>query len=413
MASRKDSKGRVLKTGESQRKDGTYMYRYTDIRGKRQSIYASDLKELRGKEGEIQKNIIRGVDVASNRKPLIDLVNKYLDCKGNIKPQTMDEYRNRIHNIENESLMHTPICDISMSDAKLFMIYLHNNGRKKGTVEGIYTILKGACKLACNDDIIYKNPFDFPLSDCIANDATRRIALTQDQQCNLLDFVKHDYYLRKDYNVIVALLETGMRVSEFCGLTTFDIDFNQNYIYVDHQLVSKTKETHRIGPPKSASGVRYIPMTRNARESMLNLVTASSGYPNLCIDGYSGFIARNRNGSIKTKMDVQRYLKRVLDKYNATYPNETIPALSPHILRHTFCTNMANAGMNPKGLQYIMGHSNLSITMNCYAHTNHETAAIQMFDALQGRPTSIPSLISGTTSEMNLHQKIHQFAANL
>ena len=154
-------------------------------------------------------------------------------------------------------------------------------------------------------------------------------------------------------------------------------------------------------------------MTRNARESMLNLVAASSGYPNLCIDGYSGFIARNRNGSIKTKMDVQRYLKRVLDKYNATYPNETIPALSPHILRHTFCTNMANAGMNPKGLQYIMGHSNLSITMNCYAHTNHETAAIQMFDALQGRPTSIPSLISGTTSEMNLHQKIHQFAANL
>ena len=54
---RKDNKGRVLKTGESQRKDLIYQYRYTDFRGKRQTIYSANLQELRQKEKEIQKQI--------------------------------------------------------------------------------------------------------------------------------------------------------------------------------------------------------------------------------------------------------------------------------------------------------------------------------------------------------------------
>lgn len=59
---RKDNKGRILRTGESQRKDLIYQYRYTDIRGKRQTVYSSDLKELREKEKEIQKLLDDGID---------------------------------------------------------------------------------------------------------------------------------------------------------------------------------------------------------------------------------------------------------------------------------------------------------------------------------------------------------------
>ena len=56
---RKDNKGRILRTGESQRKDLIYQYRYTDIRGKRQTVYSSDLKELREKEKENRKSTVR------------------------------------------------------------------------------------------------------------------------------------------------------------------------------------------------------------------------------------------------------------------------------------------------------------------------------------------------------------------
>ena len=62
MTKRKDSKGRILKTGESQRKDGIYMYRYSDIRGKQKTIYSNDLKELREREALIQRDSFDGID---------------------------------------------------------------------------------------------------------------------------------------------------------------------------------------------------------------------------------------------------------------------------------------------------------------------------------------------------------------
>ena len=61
---RKDNKGRLLRTGESQRKDLTYMYRYTDMRCKRQCVYADDLNKLREKEKKIQLDTLQGLDIS-------------------------------------------------------------------------------------------------------------------------------------------------------------------------------------------------------------------------------------------------------------------------------------------------------------------------------------------------------------
>ena len=85
MANRKDAKGRVLKAGESQRKDGTYMYRYTDVRGKRQSVYASELKELRKKEKVVQKAIDNGVNYSNGEITVLELVDRYLATKRDIQ----------------------------------------------------------------------------------------------------------------------------------------------------------------------------------------------------------------------------------------------------------------------------------------------------------------------------------------
>lgn len=75
---RKDNKGRVLKNGESQRKDGTYMYRYTDMRGKRQTVYSADLKTLRDKEEELEKALREHLDYTNGNIRVIDLVEKSL-----------------------------------------------------------------------------------------------------------------------------------------------------------------------------------------------------------------------------------------------------------------------------------------------------------------------------------------------
>ena len=51
-----------------------------------------------------------------------------------------------------------------------------------------------------------------------------------------------------------------------------------------------------------------------------------------------------------------------------------MPVITPHVCRHTYCTNMAKSGMNPKALQYLMGHSDISVTLNTYTHVNLEDA---------------------------------------
>ena len=88
MANRKDQKGRVLKTGESQRKDGIYQYRYTDIRGKRQTVYASDLKILREKEKEIQNALYSNQNYSEGNITVHELVEQYLALKNGIKRKT-------------------------------------------------------------------------------------------------------------------------------------------------------------------------------------------------------------------------------------------------------------------------------------------------------------------------------------
>ena len=49
-----------------------------------------------------------------------------------------------------------------------------------------------------------------------------------------------------------------------------------------------------------------------------------------------------------------------------------MPEITPHVCRHTYCSNMAKSGMNPKTLQYLMGHADIGTTLNVYTHVNFE-----------------------------------------
>ena len=89
---RKDSKGRILRTGESQRQNGTYMYRYTDIRGTRQSVYAPTLDELREKERTIQRDMDDGIDYAAGEISVITLMERYIAQKQSVRYNTRVNY---------------------------------------------------------------------------------------------------------------------------------------------------------------------------------------------------------------------------------------------------------------------------------------------------------------------------------
>lgn len=376
---RKDNKGRVLKTGESQRKDMLYQYRYTDIYGKRKTIYSSDLQELRRKEKEIQKNIDDGLNYSAGKIKVIDLIERYISLKKGLRYNTRSNYAFAISVIKKEEFAYRQIGVIKTSDAKQWIIKLHKDGRGYSTITSVRNVIKPAFQMAYDEDIIRKNPFDFKLSDIIPNNTQKRVAMTNKEQKIWMDFIKNDKTYCKYYDEFVVLLQTGLRVSEFCGLTMSDIDFKKRTIKVDHQLIREATGKYYIEKTKTKNGVRYLPMTDDVYRSLKNIVNNRPKLKTeMIIDGYSRFILLDKNLNPKIALHIENEMRWAMKKYKKLYPNVVLPHITPHVFRHTFCTNMANAGMEVKTLQYLMGHSDVSVTLNVYTHSSYEHVKEQM-----------------------------------
>lgn len=248
-----------------------------------------------------------------------------------------------------------------------------NEGRGYSTITSIRGIVKPAFQMAVQDDIIRKNPFDFKL-DIIPNTTKKREAISEEIEKKYLDFIISDNHYQRYYDEIMILLETGMRISEFVGLTLSDIDFKDKSIKVDHQLSRTRNGVYYIEKTKTSSGVREIPMTKTVYQCLQRIV-ANRKNPKIeyMVDGYSHFLLLDKDGKPKVALHIEKMMQRSVEKYNLMHEDK-LPSITPHVLRHTFCTRMATGGMNPKVLQYIMGHSDISMTLNVYTHANFENA---------------------------------------
>ena len=178
-ASRKDSKGRVLKAGESERKDGLYQYRFTEPSGERKSIYANNLNDLRKKEQEIQKLLDLGVSYFEGSMSVTNLLERYLALKQHLRTNTVRGYQITIKILQNDAAFcKMKIRMVKRSDCQRCMINLTKLGYAYGTINRAYTILKSAFQMACDEDILVKNPCNFKLSSVIVKNTKKKYALT-------------------------------------------------------------------------------------------------------------------------------------------------------------------------------------------------------------------------------------------
>ena len=305
---RKDHKGRILRTGESQRKDLIYQYRYTDIQGKRQTIYSSDLKELREKEKEIQKQLDEGIDYAAGKATVIALVERYISLKQGVRYNTKIGYNFVLNLIKKEDFGYRKIRDIKVSDAQQWIMKLHSDGKGYSTITSVRGVVKPAFQMAYNEDIIRRNPFDFKLVDVVPNGSQKRIAMTEEV-----------------YQSLKNILERRRKI--------------------------KTE---------------------------------------IIVDGYSGFLLLDKDDKPKVALHIENEMRWAMKKYKKLYPDKPLPHITPHVFRHTFCTNMANAGMDIKTLQYVMGHSDVGVTLNVYTHASYDRAAEQMAKIIDFKGTVMP-----------------------
>lgn len=391
---RRDNKGRILKTGESQRTDGRYLYKYIDTLGEAQSIYSwklvstdrvpagkRDCISLREKEQEIRKDLDDGIDAIGKKITLCQLYAKQNAQRGNVKRNTLTGRKQLMEILKQDKLGNKSIDSIKPSDAKEWAVRMKENGYAYQTINNYKRSLIASFYTAMEDDCVRKNPFNYLLNTVIEDDRTARVALTEEQEEMLLDFAKSDGTYRKYYDVILLLLKTGLRASEMCGLTIHDLDFENRFINVDHQLMRNKEIGYYIETPKTKSGIRKIPMSEKAYQALQRILAKRKKAQPIVVDGYSDFLFLNKEGYPIIGAYYTVTFRNLVKKYNKSHEDK-LPKITPHILRHTFCTRLANKNMNPKSLQYIMGHSNINITMNLYAHASIDGVKSEMISLI-------------------------------
>lgn len=367
---RKDHRGRILKTGESQRKDKTYMYRYNNSVGERQCVYAKTLEELRQKEAEIDRQKALGATLRRNKQTVLDIVKTSVDRR-KLRQTSVTAYQCLIRMLEREAISQQPIDTIKVSTAKEFIRKLERDGRSYSTIRSLAHLIKSAYNEAVEDDLVLKNPFAFSIEKVIGLEPNTRQALTKEQQANLISFVRDHPRFRKRYSELRILLETGLRVSELYGLTTADLNFDERKIIVNKQLVRYPDGRYELVPPKTKAGIRTIPMSDEAKEAFEHAIAHRKKVDEEpCVDGHTGFLFLTTWGNPRVSGSLQITFGIIEREYNAIYAEPI--ELTPHVLRHTFCTNLEMSGINIKCLQYIMGHSKADVTLNTYTHVTYD-----------------------------------------
>lgn len=383
---RRDSKHRVLRAGESMRADGKYQFKY-HIAGKPHFVYSWKLEPTdklpAGKKPclslrELEKQI--GYDLESQLDPMKrnitvnELVERYLSTKTGAKHSTVANY-NFVKNIlKKEEFSETKIVNIKTSDAKLFLIKMQSDGKGYSTVKSVRGVLRPAFQMAVDDDILNKNPFEFQLAGVVVNDSHTRTAITREQMRQFLKFVHDDNCYCKYYEVVYILFHTGMRISEFCGLTLKDIDLKNRIVNIDHQLQRTSDMQYVIESTKTNAGTRKLPITEEVARCFQAIIEDREPQQReKMIDGYAGFLFYDKNNNPLVAMHWEHRFNHMVQRYNDIYRIQ-IPNITPHVCRHTYCSNMAKSGMNPKTLQYLMGHSDIGVTLNTYTHLGLEDA---------------------------------------
>ena len=358
----KDLRGKELGVGISQREDGLYVGRYTNKYGNRVQKVLPKLQEVRqwladSKYQDEHSNI----DFPSSMT-----VNAWFEYwigikKRTVRPNTIRNYTERYrHNIE-------PVIGTKMLSAvnsihcQSIMNRMADQGYRTSTIYQTRIALYNMLDYAFLNDVIMKNPCSKVVKSDIGKASRKKEALTRDTQRTFCRTVEGNAY-ECQYRF---LLQTGLRTGELVGLKWSDVDWDERTLTINRSMEYRhsTKEW-RVGEPKSKSGYRTIPLTDEAIE-ILRLQKKKNKSITVVPLEWSEYIFLCRKGTPVKNSTYDTMLFKLCDKAG-------IQRFSMHVLRHTFATRCIEAGMKPKTLQTILGHSNIGITMNLYVHNTEE-----------------------------------------
>ena len=392
---RTDTFGNILYTGESQRKNGTYMFRMMKW-GQNTWIYEKTLSELRVIEKILLDSIDRGYSVLNEEMTLNEVVDCYIDKRADyIKESTLNTMYHEYYDCRN-TIGRTKINNLTKSEiVYYFMGKVKSKKNPQGyaisTIKRKVSVINGALKMALGDRIIKYNPAEGVIKEIMekSNYKKKKISgLNEDQRQRLVEYMKNNTRYAKDKQLILFLLGTGCRIGEALALRWNDIDFETGQISINHAVTYVSENNHRIAhikEPKTEAGNRCIPMMEDVREILLDIKKEQDSINYMdkqVIDGYTDFIFLSNRGKIFTREAVCAKLHRIINSYNVecSYNEiDKLPDITTHQLRHTFATFLCRNSYDLKAIQRIMGHESIVITLSIYA----DATDVGVFEAMK------------------------------
>lgn len=372
----KSLNGKELGVGITQRKDGLYQARFVNRFGKRQTIYAKSLNEVRQKLRTEQYNNDKAINVVDKNVTLDQWFEIWMNtCKKNCRDSTKREYLTRYKRVQKE-LGWRKLTSLNLIVVQEAINKLSTDNARKGSKK----ILVDMLNKAVDTDLIVKN---------MALQINTTISKEEKKERKVLTVRETEIFLAKAeadksfyYNLFVLALETGLRVGEICALCWEDVDFERGVLYVRHTLCYFSKDgkyVFEMHDTKTKNGKRIIPLTHKAicalerqwlqkQKVVLKGKIASKGYENL--------VFTTKNNRPTQVFLIKQAIALIVKKVNET--DEYLENFTSHSFRHTFATRAIESGMNPKTLQKILGHATLQMTMDLYCHVTEDTMFKEM-----------------------------------
>lgn len=374
--------------------DNRYSYIYRDPLGKQHTIYAKSLLKLRELEEDLIRDQLDEIDTyVAGTADVNYLFDRYIATKSELRSTTKTNYLYMWNHFIRDTFGKKKVGQVKFSDVLFFYSHLINDkGLGINTLETINTILRPCFQLAVRDDIIRKNPIDGAYQEIRKKNGNRRKArraLTLEQQRAFMDYIAESPFFYHWYPLFTFLLGTGCRIGEAVGIRWEDVDMDRRIININHNLTyyPRYEESYkcefRVSLPKTDAGVRNIPMMQPVYDVLRDEYERQQedGFCEEYVDGITGFIFTNRFGMPHNPQSINRAIKRIVDAHNAEEEVKAkkenrepviIPRFSCHIFRHTFASRFCENETNIKVIQEVMGHADISTTMDIYAEVSND-----------------------------------------
>lgn len=386
----KSLKGKELGVGISQRKDEIYQARYTDRWGKRQTIYDSNLRELKKK---------LAIAVAENEKltnvreqiTLDEWFERWMKIykEKSIRPNTKREYVHLYH--KNIS----PYCGGKLlnkfvkSDIQNLIDIADDDNYGYERQSKIKIVLKDMFQRAVEDHLVVNNPVSG--IKLRKDKEINARALTIEEQVTFFEYSQNTFY----DNLFNVAVNTGLRPGELFALRLDDINLEEGYIDVNKTLVyqkylTDTRKEFHVEAPKTKQSYRRVPINRICKiylEKQMELKEIVSEKRPKEQNDYL-FVTK-----FNTPLNSQIYadaIRAVIRSINLTRAKDNqFLNFSGHVFRHTFATRCFEAGVEAKVVQKYLGHASLKMTMDLYTHVTDDKSSEDIEKICESNPVNI------------------------